>query len=156
MIRMIVAKSKNNVIGKDNKLPWSIPEELKFFKTLTTNNVVVMGRKTFESIGKKLPKRVNVVITRNKIDGVVCFDRIETALIQLQEDYPDKTIYIIGGETLYEWSYDYCDEIIVSEIDMEVEGDAFFNESWLDNFYLYDSKNMGSFFYNRFARPKNT
>ena len=156
MVRMIVAKSKNNVIGKDNKLPWSIPEELKLFKTLTTNNVVLMGRKTYESIGKELPNRVNVVISRNKMDGIICFDSIEKALIQLKEDYPDKVIYVIGGEAIYEYAHDYCDEIIVSEINVEVEGDAFFNQSWLDNFYLYDSKNMGSFFYNRYVRPKNT
>ena len=66
MISIIAAVSKNGVIGVDNKLPWNLPEDLKRFKELTTNNVVIMGRKTYESIGKPLPNRINIVVTRNK------------------------------------------------------------------------------------------
>jgi dihydrofolate reductase len=165
MIKMIVAKSNNNVIGKDNKLPWHLPQELKLFKTLTTNNIVLMGRKTYESIGKELPNRVNVVISRIytdtfsihiNIENLIFFDSIEKSIIRLKEDYPSKIIYIIGGKTIYDQFYDKVDEILVSNINIECEGDTYFDEKWLSNFYLYDAKNMDGFSFNRFKRLNNT
>ena len=85
MISIIAAVSKNGVIGVDNKLPWNLPEDLKRFKELTTNNVVIMGRKTYESIGKPLPNRINIVITRNEdfsVPGVLTAKSLQNGLLK--------------------------------------------------------------------------
>jgi len=155
---MIVAKSNNNVIGKDNKLPWHLPQELKLFKTLTTNNIVLMGRKTYQSIGKALPERINCVLTRNDFrakDSFV-FNYISDVFEWYKENNPEKVLYIIGGKTIYDQFYNKVDEILVSNINIDCEGDTYFDEKWLSNFYLYDAKNMDGFSFNRFKRLNNT
>ena len=102
-IRLICAIAKNNVIGNENKLPWNISEDLKRFKELTSENIIVMGRKTYESIGRPLPKRKNIVLSRNKnleIQGVEVMNSIESVIdsYNLQE----KDLYVIGGTFIYE------------------------------------------------------
>ena len=102
-IRLICASAKNNVIGNENKLPWNISEDLKRFKELTSENIIVMGRKTYESIGRPLPKRKNIVLSRNKnleIQGVEVMNSIESVIdsYNLQE----KDLYVIGGTFIYE------------------------------------------------------
>ena len=109
MVSIIVAKSKNGVIGVDNKLPWNLPEDLKRFKELTTNNVVIMGRKTFESLGKPLPKRTTIIITRNlnyKVEGCIVVNSLENAIIEARED---DNPYILGGGEIYRQALDYAD-----------------------------------------------
>jgi dihydrofolate reductase len=131
MITLIAACSRNRAIGKDNKLLWHLPNDLKRFKQLTTGKTVVMGRKTFESIGKPLPNRKNVVLTTNKdllIEGCEVITSISE--LNLLED-----IVIIGGEQIYKLFINLADVIELTLIDKYFEGDAFFPEINLDKFF---------------------
>ena len=98
MVNIIVAITENNAIGKDNKLLFRLKKDLQNFKEVTTGQIVVMGRKTFESIGKPLPNRVNAVITSNKvIEGVKVYSSLTNAIEKLKMEFPEKEIFIIGG-----------------------------------------------------------
>ena len=115
--------SENNVIGINNSLPWHLSDDLKRFKAITTGHQIVMGRKTYESIGKPLPNRVNFVLTRNsdlKIDGV----HVISSLIDIPDS--DKKTFIIGGGEIYCQLIDSCDELLVTKIHCEIHGDAYF------------------------------
>ncbi len=124
---MIAAMAKNNVIGKDNDMPWHLPDDLKFFKSKTVGKPVIMGRKTFESIGSRpLPKRPNIVISRNaglKLEGVSVFQSVEEALKTLTE-YDE--VVIMGGGQLYQQMLPQADRLYLTLIDAEIEGDTFF------------------------------
>jgi dihydrofolate reductase len=122
MINIIVAYAKNLAIGKDNTLVWRQSADLKRFKELTTGHTVVMGRKTYESIGKPLPNRRNIVITRQdiKIDGVEIVNSIED-IKNIKED-----IFIIGGGEIYEKFIIFADRLYVTEIDCEIDADTWF------------------------------
>jgi dihydrofolate reductase len=128
-IKLICAISKNNVIGNENKLPWNLSEDLKRFKKLTSNNLVVMGRKTFDSIGKPLPNRKNIVLSNNlslEIDGVEVFNSPDE-VISLYKEIPEKKdMYIIGGTFVYKLFLEYCDYLYITYVDKNFEGDAFF------------------------------
>lgn len=146
-ISVIAAISKNLVIGRDNKIPWHIPEDLKRFKELTSGHVVIMGRKTFESIGKPLPNRTNIVITRDPdylAEGILVCHSLEEALQkaqktwipdpfdaqgkQVRDDKPRDTseIFIIGGGQIYKQAMSLTDKLYLTIVDEEVEGDTFF------------------------------
>ena len=120
---MIVAVSKNGVIGNDNKLLWKLPKDMKNFKKLTSNNDVIMGRKTYDSIGRPLPNRVNIVISRsyNNIDGAIVVGSIVEAL---SKTYKNNDTYIIGGAEIYKQTINYCDEVILTLVDCYIEGDS--------------------------------
>lgn len=125
-ITIIVAVSENFVIGIDNKLPWHISEDLKNFKKVTLNHSVIMGRKTFESIGKPLIERRNIVITRDKalkISGVEVVTNLKDA-IDLTSD--EKEIFIIGGEQIYNIAMPLATNMILTKVHTEIKGDAFF------------------------------
>jgi dihydrofolate reductase len=128
-IKLICAISKNNVIGNENKLPWNLSEDLKRFKKLTSNNLIVMGRKTFDSIGRPLPNRKNIVLSNNlnlKIDGVEVFNSPDE-VISLYKEIPEKKdMYIIGGTFVYKLFLEYCDYLYITYVDKNFEGDAFF------------------------------
>jgi len=132
MISIISAVAKNNTIGKDNDLPWHLPEDLKRFKRLTVNNTVLMGRKTFESIfdrlGKALPKRTSLIITRNTNysvpEGCFVYNSIEEAI----QKHKYESVYIIGGASIYEQSMDLANELEITHLDDEYAGDTFFPE----------------------------
>ena len=128
-IKLICAISKNNVIGNENKLPWNLSEDLKRFKKLTSNNLVVMGRKTFDSIGRPLPNRKNIVLSNNlnlEIDGVEVFNSPDE-VISLYKEIPEKKdMYIIGGTFVYKLFLEYCDYLYITYVDKNFEGDAFF------------------------------
>jgi len=134
MITIIAALTKNNVIGKDNKLLWNLPDDLKNFKRLTTGNIIIMGRKTFESIGRPLPNRHNIVISRSmqKRDGIETHATIESAINSAKK--LNKEIFIIGGAEIYRQTLKYADRMILSHVDIEVDGDVFFptfnKEEW--------------------------
>ena len=138
-MKLIVAVDRNWAIGNEGKLLASIPEDMKFFRTTTTGNVVVMGRKTLESFPGKRPlkNRVNIVLTRDEgytADGAVIVHDIEELLAKL-EDYSDKDIYVIGGGTIYNQLLKYCDTALVTDIDDEFKADTYFpdldkDESW--------------------------
>ena len=132
MFSIIVCVNNKNVIGKDNQLLYKLPSDLKHFKKLTTNNVVIMGRKTFESLPiKPLPNRVNIVITRDKnfkADGVEVVHSIEDAIYLCSEFFSDKKCFIIGGGQIYQECIDkgYVHEMIVTHVDDDSDGDTYF------------------------------
>lgn len=133
-INLIVARSKNNVIGKDNKLIWNLKSELAFFKQKTTNNCIIMGRKTFESIGKKLDNRINIVLSRSiqepyvNNDGVFFCRTGEEVSMTLEKLNFKGDAFIIGGGELYNKVIDKVDSMYITEIDKEYEGDTYFPE----------------------------
>ena len=127
-ISLVCAMAKNRVIGKDNKMPWHLPADLKHFKNVTMSKPIVMGRKTFESIGRPLPGRQNVVISRNSdyiADGCDLVSSVEAA-ISLLRDQPE--IMIIGGGFLYSQMIDQADHLYLTYIDLEIDGDTQFPE----------------------------
>ena len=119
-IKLICAISKNNVIGNENKLPWNLSEDLKRFKKLTSNNLVVMGRKTFDSIGRPLPNRKNIVLSNNsnlEIDGVEVFNSPDEVISLYKEKPEKKDMYIIGGTFVYKLFLEYCDYLYITYVD---------------------------------------
>ena len=128
MLSIIVAKAKNNTIGKDNKLLWNIPDDLKRFKELTINHNIIMGRKTFESIGRILPNRKHIIFSQNpdfKIDN----ENIEIvhSMLQIQQYIEDKNEnFVIGGAMIYNLLMPYVTKMYVTEIDKDFEGDTVF------------------------------
>lgn len=137
MINLIVCRDNNNGIGKDNKLLYHISEDLKRFKELTTNNIVVIGRKTFESLGNKpLPNRHNVVLTHDSLYNYsenedyknLEFTNYYHCILNYNESNPKKEIFIIGGQSIYELFLPYTDKIYLTQIDdNSKEADTFFN-----------------------------
>jgi dihydrofolate reductase len=133
-LSIIVAASRNNVIGKDNQLIWRLSADLKRFKALTTGHTIIMGRKTFDSIGKPLPNRTSVIITRQedyKMEGCIVVHSLEEALQTVKED---EKVFIIGGGTIYKEAIDKADELFLTLVHAEFEGDTYFpeikNETW--------------------------
>jgi dihydrofolate reductase len=127
-ISLVCAMANNRVIGKDNQMPWHLPADLKHFKAVTMSKPIVMGRKTYESIGRPLPGRQNVVISRNKdyvAAGCDVVDSIEAAL-ELLDGQPE--IMIIGGGFLYSQMINQADHLYLTFIDLEVDGDTQFPE----------------------------
>ncbi len=127
-ISLVCAMAKNRVIGKDNQMPWHLPADLKHFKSVTMSKPIVMGRKTYESIGRPLPGRQNVVISRNKdfvAEGCDLVDSIEAAF-DLLKNQPE--VMIIGGGFLYSQMIDLADHLYLTFINLEVDGDTQFPE----------------------------
>ena len=132
-ISMIVARSRNHVIGRDNQMPWKISADLQFFKKVTMGHPVIMGRKTWESIGRPLPGRRNIVISRNadlQLPGAEVVNSLDAALNALNEF---SRVFVIGGEQLFTQAFPQADRLYITEIDIDIEdGDTFFevpNES---------------------------
>lgn len=126
MISIIVAMAQNRVIGKNNKMPWHISEDLRRFKRITTGHTVVMGRKTYASIGKPLPRRKNIVLTRDvhfSATGVDVIHSIE-ALKEICSEQEE--IFIIGGAEIYRQFLPLAEKIYLTLIKKDVEGDAYF------------------------------
>lgn len=124
-LSLIVAATKNHVIGKDNQMPWHLPADLKWFKENTLGKPVIMGRKTFESIGRPLPKRVNIVLSRHPFEheGVIWKESLESAVDFLKDS---AEIMLIGGGQLFEQYLSQADKLYFTEIQAELEGDTFF------------------------------
>ena len=147
MLSIIVAKAKNNTIGKDNKLLWHISDDLKRFEELTTGHVIIMGRKTFESLGKVLPNRKHIVFSQNP-DFKVNDENVEIvhSMLQLQEYIEDdKENFVIGGAMIYNFLMPYVKKMYVTEIAKDFEGDAFFptidHEIWKETSRVHGIKN---------------
>ena len=129
MISQIFAISLNNVIGKENKLPWNLPNDLKYFKSKTINHPIIMGRKTFESFGKPLKNRLNIIVTSNtsyQQPGCIIVHNLDDA-VEKAKEVDMEEIFIIGGSSLFSESLSYIDKIYITEIKAEVEGDTFFH-----------------------------
>ena len=128
MLSIVVAKAKNNIIGKDNKLIWNLPEDMKRFKSLTTDKTMIMGRKTYESLGEILENRNYVVFSRNP-DFTTRHDNVKVvhSMLEIQE-YIEKSeeTFVIGGAMIYNIMMPYVNKMYVTDIDKEFEGDAFF------------------------------
>lgn len=125
MISLIVAYTNNYVIGNKGKIPWNIPNEKKRFKELTTGNVVIMGRKTYEEIGKPLPNRITIVISSTKnFNATNCYTA--KSLSEALAIFPNKDIYIAGGQKIYEEAINIVDKMYITKINDTIEGDTFF------------------------------
>ncbi len=129
-VTAIVAVDQNFGIGKNNRLLWHLPDDLKFFKSKTSGHAVVMGRKTFDSLGRPLPKRLNVVITRQKDfppDGVEVVHSLENAL-DLVKDRGEENCFIIGGGEIYRQAMPLCDVLLITRVHHSFEAEVFFPE----------------------------
>lgn len=130
-ISLIAALAENNIIGKENDLVWRLPDDFRRFKTLTSGHYILMGRKTFESLGKPLPNRTHLVITRNteyKVpEGHYVFDSVEDAFIFSQKMGVDH-LYVIGGGEIYRQTLPLADELVLTEVQTNPEGDTKFPE----------------------------
>jgi len=128
IISLIAAMAKNRVIGKDNHMPWHLPADLAHFKKTTMNKPIIMGRKTFESIGKPLPGRQNIVVTRSptfQYPSVQIVHSLDEALIAMNNE---KEVFIMGGGNIYQQMIHKADYLYITHIDLEVEGDTQFPE----------------------------
>jgi dihydrofolate reductase len=130
ILSAIVAVDKHNAIGKDNQLPWHLPDDLKFFKRTTVGKPVIMGRNTYESMGKQLKGRLNIVLSRKQDiqlpEGVLMYSSIEEALQQLEADNIEEA-FIIGGGKIFAETMDRCDQLYITYVDTVVDGaDVFF------------------------------
>ena len=123
MITLIAACSKNRIIGNDNKLIWNVPGDLKRFKELTSGHTILMGRKTYESIGKPLPNRRNIVLSRNTTEINNCL--VYSSLIEVLNLYKND-LFVIGGGEIYKQCLPYADKIELTYIDKDFEGDTYF------------------------------
>ena len=151
----IWAQDEEGIIGKDNRLPWYLPAELQHFKETTLNHAILMGRVTFDGMGRRLlPKRETLILTRNsdeKMDGVSIFNDIESVLDWYQSQ--DKNLYVIGGKQIFQAFEPYIDEVIVTQVHASVEGDTYFPEDFdlslfetvSSKFYDKDEKNPYDF-----------
>lgn len=129
-LSLLAAMASNRVIGRNNALPWRLPADLKRFKALTMGQIIVMGRKTYESIGRPLPERINIIVTRQpdlSVAGVTVTRSVEEALTACLI-HPDKEIFIIGGAELYQQTLKHCQRLYLTEVQKAFEGDAFFPE----------------------------
>ncbi len=154
IVSLVLAVSENGVIGKDNQLPWHLPADLRHFKRLTSGHTIIMGRKTYESIGKPLPKRRNIVVSRNTefaAEGIEVFNSLGDAL---KACIGEDEVFVIGGATIYTKTLelDVVDKIYMTIVHAEFEGDTRFempgNKTWLtDNSERHpaDEKNPHSY-----------
>lgn len=127
-ISLIAAATENNVIGKDNDLPWHLPDDMKFFVQTTKGHHILMGRKNLESFGKLLPKRTNIILTRDTsftYEGAVIFQDLKKAF-QFAENNGEDELMVIGGGEIYQQALPHADRIYLTRIHTEIEGDTFF------------------------------
>ncbi|MDY3007398.1 dihydrofolate reductase [Anaerococcus porci] len=145
-MKIILAVDRDFGIGKDNKLLFRLKKDLAHFKKLTLNNIVIMGRKTYESMGGGLPKRENIVLTRNKDykinDGLV-FNNVVKLLSYLEKNKNDRDIFVIGGNEIVELLLSFCDEAIITKIDTKKDADTFLHNFDNDkNFEIYKESDI--------------
>jgi dihydrofolate reductase len=139
-LSLIVAAAKNGVIGRNNQLPWHLPQDLKYFKSVTLGKPIIMGRKTFESIGRPLPGRTNIVVSRQddwRFDGVLSAKNVSEAInIAHEKNYNAEEIMVIGGAEIYRHALPLANKIYLTRINENVEGDAYFAELPSDEWKL--------------------
>ncbi len=139
-LSLIVALAKNNVIGNKNALPWHLPEDLKRFRALTMGHHIIMGRKTYESLGRLLPGRTTVIVTRNKsykVEGALIANSLEAAIALCKDD--DEP-FLIGGAELYKVGLKLATRLYITQVHAEFEGDAFFADIDLTHWQLSEKK----------------
>ncbi len=139
-LSLIVARAKNNVIGLNNTLPWHLPEDLKRFRALTTGHHIIMGRKTYESLGRLLPNRTTVIVTRNpqyRVEGALMAHSLDDAIALCQDD---EEPFLIGGAELYQTGLAKATKLYITEVDLDITGDAFFPEVDFNYWQLAEQK----------------
>ena len=142
-ITLVAAIASNNVIGKENSLPWNIPEDLKRFKQMTSGHTILMGRKTFDSIGRPLPNRQNIVMTKDKNfeqEGIKVINDFDEALELIKESNED--IFVIGGSKIYELFEPVANSLAITRILKDFEGDAFFPDINWDLWQIEKEENF--------------
>lgn len=162
MISLLVAMDRKQVIGSDNGLPWHLPKDLRFFKELTTGHTIVMGRKTFESIGKALPNRKNYVITshsENEFPEEVSVLRDLATIKNWNDQHPDEEFFVIGGGTIFEQIINDADRMYITYIDEVFDGDIHFPIFTMDKWSLTskikgekDEKNPYDYYFLQYDR----
>ena len=165
-ISHVVALSNNNVIGVDNNLPWNLKTDLAHFKDYTTNKIIVMGRKTFESIGRPLPNRKNLIVsnTLNEINGAYIYRSTEEAIKNAKEMCINNEIYneivIIGGGYLFRDTLKITNKLVLTEVDCDIDGDVFYPKINLEEWnevsskkFIKDSNNDFNFVVKVYERP---
>lgn len=142
---IIAAMTKDRVIGKDNTIPWHLSEDLKLFKKFTTDNTIIMGRKTYDSIGKPLPNRKNVVLSRSvtEIEGITMASNWDEALSKAEAF--GKDIYFVGGAFIYEKALEVADSMYLSFVKGEYEGNIFFPEFAPRDWKVVEEEDFGDF-----------
>ncbi|MDC3078368.1 dihydrofolate reductase [SAR86 cluster bacterium] len=143
-ITLVAAIASNNVIGKENSLPWNIPEDLKRFKQMTSGHTILMGRKTFDSIGRPLPNRQNIVMTKDENferEGIKVINDFDEALEIIKESNED--VFVIGGSKIYELFEPVANSLAITRILKDFEGDAFFPDI---NWELWQIEKEENFF----------
>ncbi len=161
-ISLIVAAAKNGAIGFQNKLLWHLPDDFKRFKKITSGHPIIMGRKTYESLGKPLPNRLNIVISRNpdfSASGVEITDSLDSALAIARDAAGYEEIFVIGGGEIYRQAFAKANRIYLTEVHAEPEGDTFFSISDPENWRIFsqvthpaDERHRYSFDYIDFER----
>ena len=154
MLKAIVAHDPNRVIGNNLDIPWHIREDFLHFKETTTNHIVVYGSKTFESMGKPLPNRVNIILNFDKnFDAMGC--EVVTSIDEIVRRYKDseETVFICGGASIYRQFLPYCEELIISEVKKEYEGNIYFPE-YKDDFTCYKEDEREEFII-KYYKKKN-
>ena len=143
-LSLIVATAKNRVIGFNNTLPWYLPEDLKRFRALTTGHHIIMGRKTYDSLGRLLPGRTTVIVTRNqdyKVEGAIVVHSLASAIEACGQD---EEVFLIGGAELYQDGLKFANKLYITEIDAEFEGDAYFPQFDLSEWQVGNAEALTS------------
>jgi len=163
MITIIAAIGKNNALGKDNQLLWRLPKDLRHFKSLTENHPIVMGRKTYESIGKALPNRTNIVVSRKENwfqEDILIVSKLKEAIKFAKKI--DEDIFIIGGGEIYKQTIELADRLEITLVEEDFEADTFFPridlKIWLktnEEFHAKDEKNDHDFYFQTYERIIN-
>ncbi|MYL19364.1 dihydrofolate reductase [Halobacillus litoralis] len=163
MISFIFAMDRNQLIGKDNDLPWHIPNDFKFFKDMTWGKTIIMGRKTFESFGRPLPERKHIVLTSNESydrEGCTVIHSMDE-ILKMEQQHPDKEWFVIGGSVLFEKMLPYADRMYLTYIDAEFEGDTYFPPFNYDQWTLSsetkgmkDEKNPYDYYFRTYDRKR--
>jgi dihydrofolate reductase len=141
IISHLVAVSNNKVIGKDNDLPWKLKRDLLHFKNYTVGKTILMGRKTFESIGRPLPNRNNFIVstTLKNVAGAEVFKSLDSAIENVS---PGEEVVIIGGGYLFRESINFFNKLVLTQVDCEIDGDIFYPEVDLDQWTLQESEDF--------------
>ncbi len=161
IVSMIVAAAQNDVIGKENQLPWHMPADMKYFKQTTSGHCIIMGRKTFDALGKPLPNRTNIIITRQEdfsAEGCMVVNQLQQA-IDYAKDHGETECFIIGGGDIFIQALVWTDKVYLTRIHHDFEGDTFFpalsKTDWkevLNDKHLPDEKNKFPYSFEVFER----
>jgi dihydrofolate reductase len=145
IISTIVATAHNNVIGANNNIPWYLPADLQYFKKITLNHHIIMGRNCYESIGKPLPKRTNIIVTRDAffISSNCLIARSIDEALSMAHKNNEKEVFIIGGGQIYDQTQELWDKIYLTEVDLDVKGDVYFPTVNLNEWQLLSEENHG-------------